>query len=485
MSGAEDLKKEIRTRFAPSPTGPLHIGGARSALFSFVYARQHGGKFILRIEDTDLERSDPVFEKDIKDGLSWLGINWDEFYRQSERTDIYEKYLKILLEKGLIFWCLHLEAELAAEKQNQILRREASRHVCAYRDGSAGNLEKGRGILRFKNNFRGEVLFDDLIRGEIGFDGGILGDFSVAKDLKTPLYNFAVVIDDYEMAISHVIRGEDHISNTPKQILLQEAMGFTRPQYAHLPLILGQDRSKLSKRHGAASVLEYQKSGHLPEAMINFMILLGWHPADEKEIFTMEEILNEFSLDRVQKGGAVFNTEKLGWFNREYIKKLKDEEIAKRLENFAADFSKEIKSNPEKWLKISALARGRLTTLNEIGELAEIFYKEPYYQKEQLFPPPKKSEAAQIRKENMAVENIARHLKYIQKYLLKSSKCGVGDLESKIMPYAEKEGRGDVLWPFRVALSGKRFSPGPFEMAEILGKEESLKRVIKALKTLE
>ncbi|MEK7566976.1 MAG: glutamate--tRNA ligase [Patescibacteria group bacterium] len=474
MSEAQAQKKEIRTRFAPSPTGPLHVGGARSALFNFVYSKQHKGKFILRIEDTDLERSDPVFEKDIKDGLSWLGINWDEFYRQSERLDAYEKYLKTLLERGLIFWCSHSEAELAAEKQNQILNRESPRHVCPHRDGSAGSLENGEGILRFKNDAEGDVFFEDLIRGRIAFDGRILGDFSVAKSLRTPLYNFAVVIDDREMAISHVIRGEDHISNTPKQILLQEALGFERPQYAHLPLILGSDRSKLSKRQGAFSVLEYQKLGYLSEAMINFMILLGWHTAEEKEIFTTTEILEEFSLDRVQKGGAVFDTDKLGWLNREYIKKLKDDDLAQKLENFAGDFAEKIKADSKKWLKISALARERITTLNEIGELAEIFYKEPYYPKELLFW-----------KENTASENIVRHLKHTGEFLSNIEKWTKNDLEYKLMPYADESGRGEVLWPLRVALSGKRFSPGPFEMAEILGKEESFKRVTKAVKMLE
>lgn len=464
-------KIKIRTRIAPSPTGPLHLGTARSALFNFIYARQNGGDFILRIEDTDLERSDPVFEKNIIDGLNWLGINWDEFYRQSERLDIYEKYLKILLESGLVFRCLHSEDELASEKQEQILKKEAFRHVCEFRDGSANKSEQKIGILRFKNDSEGEIVFDDLIRGRISFDGRILGDFSVAKNLRTPLYNFAVVVDDYEMEISHVIRGEDHISNTPKQILLQRALEFTEPFYAHLPLILGPDRSKLSKRHGATSILEYQKSGYLPEAMINFMILLGWHPADEKETFDADEILKNFSLDRVQKGGAVFGAEKLGWFNREYIKKTSNKDLAEKLEVFANGFAGEIKANPEKWIKISALARGRITTLNEIGELAEIFYKEPYYSKDLLFW-----------KENSSAKDIVRHLEHINETLKKSSKFAKKDLEGVIMPYADKNGRGDVLWPFRTALSGLRFSPGPFEMTEILGKEESLKRITKALK---
>lgn len=474
---------KVRTRIAPSPTGPLHIGTARSALFNFVFAKQQKGSFILRIEDTDLERSDPVFEQDIKEGLEWLGINWDEFYRQSERLDIYEKYLKKLLTDELIFWCGHSQEELSLERKEQFLKKEPMRHICSFRDGSFSP-QKNDGILRFKNNFEGRIVFNDLIRGQVGFESGLLGDFSVAKNLRTPLYNFAVVIDDREMAISHVMRGEDHVSNTPKQILLQRALGFAEPNYAHLPLILGTDRSKLSKREGAVSVLEYRRSGYMPEAMVNFMILLGWHPAPlnsargkprpEKEIFTFKDILKGFSLERVQKGGAVFDLNKLKWLNTEYIKKLKAENLAEQLKKFVPDLSESIKTDPKKWLKISELLRKRLTTLNEAGELGEYFYKEPHYPKEML-----------SWKNAQSPENILRHLRHILEVLSGASNWGADELETKLTPYAEKEGLGKVLWPFRVALSGRIASAGPYEIAEILGKEESIKRVKSAIGMLE
>ncbi len=477
MSGEKNVKK-IRTRIAPSPTGPMHAGTARSALFNFVFARQNGGDFILRIEDTDLERSNPVFENDIRESLEWLGLKWDEFYRQSERTDIYEKYLQKMAGSKIIFWCSHSEDELTDERKAQLSRKEVMRHVCSHRNGGGAGDEK-EGILRFKNDFSGDVVFDDAVRGKISFDARLLGDFSVAKDLRTPLYNFAVVIDDFEMAITHVIRGEDHISNTPKQILLQEALGFSRPIYAHLPLILGSDRSKLSKRHGAKSVLEYQKTGYLPEAMLNFLILLGWHPLSkengkEKEIFTMDEILKEFSLSRVQKGGAIFDTDKLNWLNRKFIRTLKPAELAEKLLPFAGgNLAEKIKENPDKWLKIAVLSQERLTSLNEIGDMAETFYQEPFYSKELLFW-----------KENQPVANIVRHLEHIRDLLSGLSAWNKKELENEVAPYAQKEGRGETLWPLRTALSGKRHSAGPFEIAEILGKVESVKRIEKAIKML-
>ena len=474
--------KIVRTRIAPSPTGPLHIGTARSALFNFIFARQHKGAFVLRIEDTDLLRSDPVFEKDIQEGLKWLGIDWDEFYRQSERLDIYERYLRILFEKGSIFWCPHTEEELASERKEQMLAKEPLRHVCSARNGGNSN-EVSEEILRFKNDAGEEIIFEDIVRGRISFNPGFLGDFSVAKNFRTPLYNFAVAIDDEEMQISHVIRGEDHISNTPKQILLQKALGFESPKYAHLPLILGADRSKLSKRHGATSVLEYRKSGYLPEAMINFMVLLGWRESSEeadkgeseKEIFSQKEILKKFSLDRVHKGGAIFNLEKLAWMNKEYIKNKNVKELASELKSFCGDFLDDIEKDNEKWTKIVSLIKARMTFLSEAGNMADFFYKEPFYPKELIFW-----------KENSRPPDIARHLEKILALLagLKDADWSKERLEASIMPYADENGRGEVLWPFRAALSGRRASPGPFEIAAVIGRKETVKRLEKAIAIL-
>ncbi len=260
---------QVKTRIAPSPTGPLHIGTARSALFNEIFALQNQGKFVLRVEDTDKERSKKEFENDIVEGFKLLDINYHEFYRQSERLSIYKKYLKKLLEEEKAFWCYHSIEELEKEKEKQLKNKEAPRHKCIHKSQN-----QGKGILRLKGNDK-KIKFHDLIRGEIEIEGRILGDISLAKNEDEPLYNFAVVIDDYEMEITHVIRGEDHISNTPKQILIHEALGLEKPLYGHLPLILGPDRSKISKRHGAVSVNEYRKIGYLSAAFTNFMAFLG------------------------------------------------------------------------------------------------------------------------------------------------------------------------------------------------------------------
>ena len=252
---------KIRVRIAPAPTGTLHIGTARTALFNFLFAKKNKGSFIVRIEDTDKQRSKKEYEKDILDSFEWLGLKWDELYKQSQRTKIYEKYLKKLLDS-----CKAYKKE----------------------------------IIWFKTPKK-KIIFYDLIRGKIEVDGSEIEDFSIAKDLKNPLYNFAAVVDDYEMKISHVIRGEDHIPNTPKQILIYEALGLKPPQFAHLPLILGPDRSKLSKRHGAVAVSDYRKQGYLPEALINFMALLGWNPGDDREFFSLKDLTKEFSLEKIQK----------------------------------------------------------------------------------------------------------------------------------------------------------------------------------------
>ena len=302
--------EEIRTRLAPSPTGSLHVGTARSGIFNFLFARKNGGKFILRIEDTDLERSKKEFEEDAKESLLWLGLNWDEFYRQSDRKEIYSEHIKKLLESGLAY--------VSKEK--------------------GGNSKE---VIRFKN--KGELIkFKDIIRGEIEADTSDLGDFIIAKDINTPLYHLAAVIDDALMKISHIIRGEDHISNTPRQILIQGALNFPQPKYAHLPLILGGDKSKLSKRHGAEALSEYRKAGYPAEAMFNFLSLLGWHPKDDREILSKNELVREFSLERVQRGGAIFQHEKLDWMSREYIKNLADEDFYLCLKPFLPENGKEV-----------------------------------------------------------------------------------------------------------------------------------------------
>lgn len=460
----------IRARFAPSPTGTLHIGGARTALFNYLFAKQQKGEFILRIEDTDKERSKPEFKKDIIESLKWLGLDWDgEIIYQSKRLEIYEEYLKKLLSQGKIFWCSHTKDELEKEKQEQMEKKEPLRHFCAWREGGVK-----QGILRFKNDAEEKIIFKDLIRGEISFDANLLGDFSVAKNLREPLFLFANSLDDSLMDISHVIRGEDHISNTPKQILILNALGLRQPEYAHLSLILGKNRSKLSKRDEAAAVYEYKEQGYLPQTIFNFIALLGWHPEHEREVFSKEELLKEFSLSRVQKAGAVFDLEKLNWLNKEHIKTTESKDLAPLIFPFLKEeWQKISKNNPEYLEKIVEVEKSRLAILKDIGNKIDFFFKEPEFDENLL-----------KWKETQSFEDAKENLKKVYELLKKipENKFIQKRIEQILMPFAEEKGRGEVLWPLRVALSGRKQSPGPFEIAEVLGREKTLKRIEKILR---
>jgi glutamyl-tRNA synthetase len=465
----------IRVRIAPSPTGYFHMGTARTALFNWLYARHHGGVFIVRIEDTDRERSQTEYENDILDGLTWLGITHDEFYRQSERGDLYSQYLTKLIGNGNAFYCSHSVKELEQEVESQRTAKKPPRHLCADRDKKLQS-----GIMRFKNNSHEIIHIHDIIRGNIQFDPQLLGDFSIAKSISEPLYNFAVVIDDFEMKISHVIRGEDHISNTPKQILIQDALGFSSPEWAHLPLLLGPDRSKLSKRHGALAVSEYKKQGYLAEAFINFLALLGWHPqaaaigVAEKEIFSRDELIKEFSLERVQKSAAIAAFDKLGWLNRQYIKSLDLGELWQRAQPFFEESFVSAKEE-EVLKKILEASRERIHTLGELQATCESILTPPAYSKELLLWKGKIQEEQVIR----IIDNIISILLNIEPSYF-SSKTVAEALDALM----QKEGKGSVLWPLRAALSGKEASLGPFELADILGKEICIQRLETAKKQL-
>jgi len=333
---------EIRTRFAPAPTGLLHIGSTRTCLFNFLFTKKHHGRLILRIEDTDAKRSKLKYEKDIIDSLKWLGIEWEEGpdiggncgpYRQSKKREVYAKYLKKLLAEKKAYFCFCSQEDLEARRQYLMSIGQAPIYdgKCATlsKKEVKKNLAEGKKfVIRFKTPSK-NIVFEDQVREKIEFDTSLIGDFSIARDLDSPLYNFACAIDDFEMKISHVIRGEDHISNTPKQILLQEALSFPTPKYAHLPLILGPDRSKLSKRHGAVAVSEYKKMGYLPEALVNFIAFLGWNPGTEREIYSMPSLIKDFSLERVKKGGALFNIKRLDFLNAFYIRQRPIEKLTK------------------------------------------------------------------------------------------------------------------------------------------------------------
>ncbi len=477
---------EVRVRIAPSPTGFLHIGLARTALFNYLFAKQNEGNFILRIEDTDEERSDSSFEKDIMDNLKWLGLEWTEGpdiggefgpYRQSERVKIYRKYLEKLVSDSQAYYCFCSEDELEAQRQYQMSIGEAPRYLgkCAGLDKATvkKHLAEGKSsVIRFKVPAK-KVVFNDLIRGKLEFDAGLIGDMIIAKDLDSPLYNFAVVVDDYEMKISHVIRGEEHISNTPKQIVLQEALGFEYPIYSHLPLILGTDRTKLSKRHGAATVKDYRKDGYLPESLINFMAFLGWNPGDEREIYSLPSLAKEFTLDKVQKGGAIFNIKRLEFINGFYLRK----KSIDRLTDLCLPYLEEAGFNVEKYdkeqiKKIVAIYQERLKKLSEIVELTDFFFKEKLeYDKELL------------KWKDMEEKDVKNALDKLEKILFKIEEgdWNKENLENTIMPEAEKTGdRGRFLWPMRAALTGKEASAGPFEVAEALGKKRTIQRIKEA-----
>ncbi len=318
----------VKTRFAPSPTGYLHLGNARTAIFSYLFARHNRGGFVLRIEDTDRERSRKEYEEMLLKDLEWLGIEWDEFYRQSERFDLYKDYVQKLLEKGHAYPCFCSPEELEKERQ------EAQKRGVAYRySGKCRNLSREQALqlqeegktftIRFRVPDGRDVVFNDLVKGPISINVDDFGDFVIVRSDGTPTYNFVVVVDDALMGITHVVRGEDHIPNTPKQILIYEALGFKVPDFAHLPVILGEDRSKLSKRHGAVSVMNYREEGYLPEALFNYLCLLGWSPPDtEREIFSKQELISLFDLKDVNSAPAVFNREKLRWMNGVYIREV-------------------------------------------------------------------------------------------------------------------------------------------------------------------
>ncbi len=483
-----------RVRLAPSPTGWLHVGTARTALFNYLFARKNGGKFIVRIENTDPQRSKKKYIDNILEGLKWMGLDWDEGpeiggplgpYFQSERLDIYEPYLRQLLKEGKAYYCFCTKEELEAQKEMIISQGLPPRYSGRCRDLPEKTvqqyLEEGKpSVIRFKMPSQ-EIKFQDLIRGEVKFNPDLIGDRIIAKSFREPLYNFAVVIDDYLMKITHIIRGEDHISNTPQQLALQEALGLPRPIYAHLPLILGEDRSKLSKRHGSVALSDYKKMGYLPQAIFNFLALLGWHPEGEGEIMSPEELIEKFDLARVQKGGAIFNIPKLDWFNSQYLRQMSSTELTQIVISYIKTYSSSAqlkeKYDPLKIQKIIDIALPRATKLSDFITSSDLFFqKELSYSSELLqWKQMKKDEIKQALTDCLVVikemkeENFNKEELRIEFY----------DFIDKNELYQKDKGK--LLWPLRVALSGKKDSPGPFEIAEILGKEETVKRIKQAM----
>ncbi len=440
---------EVITRFAPSPTGHFHIGGVRSALYNYLFARSNGGKFILRSEDTDPERSKKEYEDEFLAVFSWLGMEHDEFFRQSDRKEIYKKYLEDLIARDVAY----ISKETPTEEGQ---RSE---------------------VIRLRNAGK-DITFNDIILGDITFNTKELGDFIIARDIESPLYHFTVVVDDMEMKITHVIRGQEHISNTPRQILIQEAIGAQRPLYAHIPLILGKDKSKLSKRDPeVVPAIEYQDQGYLPEAILNFMALIGWNPGTDEEVFTKEALVGQFKLDKVQKGGGVFNVEKLNWINKEHLKKLTEQQIGEYVKKFIPhDFAEE---NAQYLDKIIPVIFERISNGVEIKELIEA--SEFAFLSSNLSL--QKDTLNWNGKQDSSVT--ATHLNSLIEILASIENFETDAIKSSVMEYADKEEkRGAVLHPMRYALSGQDKSPDPFTIASILGKEETIKRLNEALKIL-
>ncbi|MBI3963575.1 MAG: glutamate--tRNA ligase [Candidatus Kerfeldbacteria bacterium] len=471
----------VRVRIAPSPTGTLHVGTARSALYNYLFARQHGGAFVVRIEDTDAARSTKAHEESILADLAWLGLTWDEGpdiggayapYRQSERSMVYQTHIQALLASGAAYPCTCTKEELAAMRARQAQEKLPPRYdgTCRDRTPEERAAQSGKPfVVRFRTPPHRTLTFDDAIRGPVTFTTDDLDDFVIAQDDgRRALYNFAVVVDDALMKISHVIRGEDHISNTPKQLLLAEAMDFAPPIFAHMPLILDTNRAKLSKRAGPVSVGEYRTEGFLPHALVNYLALLGWNPKSTDEVFTLDELVQRFSLSQVHRGGAVFDRERLHWLNGKYVRMLP----LPILDQFALPFYPPQASlhPPEYRQAVLDLVRTRVRRLNELPETTTYFFTEELNLDATLVPwkQQRPDEAGAV------LRDVAEAFQGIPDMAFSADRIRAG-LEGIVHRTGKKN--GEVFWPVRVALTARTQSPGPVEVAVALGKERTIARL--------
>lgn len=455
----------VRVRFAPSPTGHLHIGGARTALFNWLFARHHNGKFILRIEDTDRSRSTEEYIESIIESMKWLGLDWDEGpFRQTDRMETYRTYAYKLLEEGKAYRCYCTPEELEERRQKAMKEGKPPRYDRRCREIKE-TLDKPFAI-RFKMPLEGETVVKDLVKGTVTFKNIEIEDLVILRSDGTPTYNFCVVVDDFEMKITNVIRGEDHLNNTPKQIHIYQALGINPPEFAHIPMILGTDRARLSKRHGATSVLAYRDEGYLPEALVNFLARLGWSYGDQ-EIFTREELIKYFNLEQVGKANAVFNAEKLLWLNSEYIKLTPEERLFELVKPFLVNEGY-LKENVDiKWAcrAIKSL-KERCRTLKELA-LAMRYYLLDYVDIEP------KAKEKYINPETIPI------IKEITEKLAQLNDFTQDKIEKIFMDIVNERGLklGQVAQPIRVVITGSTVSPGIYEVLEIVGKEKTLKRL--------
>jgi glutamyl-tRNA synthetase len=463
---------QVRVRFAPSPTGYLHIGGVRTALFNWLYVRQQKGVFVLRIEDTDQSRSTEESIQAIIQGMEWVGLDWDEGpFRQTERMELYRSHAMKLLAKGQAYWCVCKADELEARRKEAEAKGFSPRY-----DGRCRSLgitsPTGEAALRFKAPQEGQTVVDDLIKGKIVFDNNVLDDLIILRSNGYPTYNFSVVVDDALMNITHVVRGDDHLTNTPRQVPIFEALGFPVPRFGHLPMILGSDKARLSKRHGATSIMAYKEMGYLPEAMVNYLVRLGWSHGDQ-EIFTRQELIEKFTWDHVQKSAAVFNPEKLLWMNAEYIKMSPPSRIVQELVPLleGAGLREEVRAASADWLaQLVVLVRERAKTLTDM-----VMWVTPYFG-----------------------QTVSYDEESVKKFLTPATAPILGKLlarfeafptfsklewEESFKKLVEEEGikMGQLAQPARVALTGRAASPGLFEVMEVLGRERTLLRLRKGI----
>lgn len=465
----------IKTRFAPSPTGELHIGNARSALFEYLFAKHSGGNFLIRVEDTDRERFVQGATERIVESIKWLGIlpeNLLDVMIQSTRLGVYKTYAKKLVEENKAYICTCSKEKLETDRNRQIAEKRPPKYAGHCREAGLkfGDIKDGEYVIRMKMPQEGKIVVNDLIRGKVEFDLALADDQVLQKSDGFPTYHLAAIVDDHEMGITHVIRGEEWLSSTPKHVILNQMFGFEVPTYAHLPMILAPDKTKLSKRHGATSVVEYKKLGYLPEALVNFMVLLGWNPGDEREYFTLSQLEKEFTIERVNKAPAVFNIEKLNSINEYYLKfKVKSEKlkVIKLLEDFGL-------SNVTDG-EMELLGRGGFITLKEMADYILELRKNPDYKAEILIY--KKSDR----------ETTVKALKLVSSKLVSSKQWNSETIQQLLTEVVSEGGftNGDVFWPVRVALSGKEKSPSPVELAVALGRDESVKRIEKAIAKLQ
>lgn len=483
------MEKKLKVRFAPSPTGPFHIGGARSALFNWLVARHADGTFLVRIEDTDLKRSTKESEENIKDSLKWLGMNWDEGidvggphgpYRQTERLDLYKKEVQRLLDEGKAYYCYCSAEELEKSRKAQLdagktpIYDEHCRHLTE-EEKAKYEADGRKPVVRLKVRKDGVFAFDDMVRGHVEFQAAGVGDFIIMKSDGIPVYNFAVVIDDAFMEVTHVIRAEEHLSNTPRQLAIYEALGYKPPKFGHISLILGEDHKKMSKRHGATSVTEYRNMGYLPEAVVNYLALLGWTPKGEQEIFTEEELIKQFSMKRVSSNDAVFDINKLNWINFQYMKKLDADQLYDLIFPFlvkAGYVEESVTEEKKDWLKkVIWFMKDHIYFAGQAADELRFFFEDmPALTDEAILS-------------IMKAETSGKLLKAFIEDLKALETFDQAEIKKCFNACMKAQGiKGKAAYePPRIALTGATQGPGMFEMMELFGREKTMDRLEAAL----